>query len=166
LAKTGKPAYLRLAREKTPIITTEETPFEIGKAQTYWMPDVGLAQVGIIVTGSLAYRAIFAAKELEAEGIKTKVINLSSIAPIDAEAITILAKETKAIVTVEEHQIKGGMGSAVAEVLAQNYPAPMEFIGIKNLFGQSGTPDELIEHYKMGVKDIKEAVKKVLTRKL
>ncbi|MEK7088563.1 MAG: transketolase C-terminal domain-containing protein [Patescibacteria group bacterium] len=166
LAKTGKPVYLRLAREKTPIITTEETPFEIGKAQIYWIPDVGLAQVGIIVTGSLTYRAILAAKELEAEKIKTKVMNLSSIVPIDAEAITALAKETKAIVTVEEHQIAGGMGSTVAEVLAKKYPVPIEFIGVQNLFGQSGTPDELVEHYKMGVKDIKEAVKKVLIRKI
>ena len=155
LAKTGKPAYLRLAREKTPVITTEETPFEIGKAQIYWVPDVGLAQVGIVVTGSLTYRAMVAAKELEVEGIKTKVMNLSSISPIDIESILSLAKESKAIVTVEEHQVRGGMGSAVAEVLAQNYPVPIEFIGVQNLFGQSGTPDELIEHYKMGVKYIK-----------
>ena len=166
LVKSGKPAYLRLAREKTPIITTEETPYEMGKAQIYWMPDVGLAQVGIIVTGSLTYRAIVAAKELETKGVKTKVINLSAIAPIDLEAIVALAKETKAIVTVEEHQVRGGMGGAISEVLAQNYPVLMEFIGVQNLFGQSGTPDELIEHYKMGVKDIKEAVEKVLKRKI
>ncbi|MFA4975608.1 MAG: transketolase C-terminal domain-containing protein [Candidatus Paceibacterota bacterium] len=166
LAKTGKPAYLRLAREKTPIITTEETSFEMGKAQIYWMPDIGLTQVGIIVTGSLTYRAILAAKELEARGIKTKVMNLSSIVPIDVEAIVALAKECKAIVTVEEHQVNGGMGSAVAEVLAQNYPVPMEFIGVQNLFGQSGSPDELIEHYEMGVPSILAAVKKVLKRKI
>jgi len=166
LVKSGKPAYLRLAREKTPIITTEETPYEMGKAQIYWMPDVGLAQVGIIVTGSLTYRAIVAAKELETKGVKTKVMNLSAIAPIDVEAIVALAKETKAIVTVEEHQVRGGMGGAISEVLAQNYPVLMEFIGVQNLFGQSGTPDELIEHYKMGVKDIKEAVEKVLKRKI
>ncbi|MEK7175262.1 MAG: transketolase C-terminal domain-containing protein [Patescibacteria group bacterium] len=165
LAKTGKPAYLRLAREKTPIITTEETPFEIGKAQTYWMPSIGLAQVGIIVTGGLTYRAILAAQELEKENIKVKVVNLSSIKPIDAEAIINLAKETKGIVTVEEHQIACGMGSAVAEVLAQNYPTPIEFIGVKNKFGQSGTPDELVEHYGMGKNSIKQAVKKILARK-
>jgi len=103
---------------------------------------------------------------LEAEGIKIKVMNLSSIAPIDIEVIVALAKETKAIVTVEEHQTRGGMGSAVAEVLAQNYPVPVEFVGIQNLFGQSGTPDELIEHYGMGVEGIKKAVKKVLERKV
>lgn len=165
LAKSSKPAYLRLVREKTPIITTEETPFSIGKAEIYWMPEVGLAQVGIIATGGLLHRAILAAKELEAEGIKTKVVNLASIKPIDTEAILSLAKECKAIVTIEEHQVAGGMGSAVAEALAQNFPVPIEFIGIQDLFGQSGTPDELIEHYGMGKNSIKEAVKKVLKRK-
>jgi len=166
LAKTSKPAYLRLVREKTPVVTTEETPFDIKKAEIFWMPDVGLAQVGIIVTGGLMHRALLAAKELEAEGVKTKVMNLASIKPIDSEAIIALAKETKAIVTIEEHQIMGGMGSAVAEVLAQNYPVPIEFIGIRDLFGQSGTPDELVEHYGMGKDAIKEAVKKVLKRKI
>lgn len=166
LVKTGKPAYLRLVREKTPIITTEETPMQIGKAEIYWMPDMGLAQVGIIVTGGLMHRALLAAKELETEGIKTKVMNLASIKPMDMEAVVALAKECKAIVTVEEHQIAGGMGSAVAEVLAANCPTAIEFIGIRDLFGQSGTPDELIEHYGMGKNSIKEAVKKVLTRKL
>ncbi len=166
LAKTGKPAYLRLVREKTPIITTEETPFNINKAEIYWLPDVGLAQVGIIATGGLLYRALLAAKELEAEGIKTKVLNLASIKPMDVEAVVALAKETKAIVTVEEHQVAGGMGGAVAEVLAQNFPVPMEFIGVQDKFGQSGTPDELVEHYGMGKNSIKEAVQKVLARKI
>ena len=165
LAKTKGPAYLRLAREKTPIITTEETSFEIGKAEIYWLPDVGLAQVGIIATGSLVHRALLAAKELESEGIKTKVLNLSSIKPIDTDAIVTLAKECKKIVTVEEHQVAGGMGSAVAEILAQRYPVPIEFVGVQDKFGQSGTPDELIEHYGIGKNSIKEAVKRVLTRK-
>jgi len=112
------------------------------------------------------HKALLAAKELEGEGIKTKVMNLATIKPIDVEAIVTLAKECKAIVTVEEHQVIGGMGSAVAETLAQNYPTPIEFIGIQNKFGQSGTPEELIEHYGMGKKSIKEAVKKVLARKV
>ena len=165
LAKTKKPAYLRLVREKTPIITTEETPFEIGKAEIYWLPDAGLAQVGIIVTGGLLHRALLAAKELEREGIKTKVMNLATIKPMDANAVLTLAKECKGIITVEEHQIAGGMGSAVAELLAQNFPVPIEFVGVRDKFGQSGTPDELIEHYGMGKDSIKEAVKKVLKRK-
>lgn len=159
------PAYLRLAREKTPVITTEETPFEFGKAEIYWLPDVGLAEVGIIATGALLYNAILVAKELEKDNIKVKVMNLATIKPIDKEAIINLAKETKCIVTVEEHQVAGGMGSAVAEVLAENYPVPMEFVGVKDKFGQSGTPKELIEHYGMGLKDIKSAVLKILMRK-
>ena len=166
IAKTSKPTYLRLAREKTPIITTEETPFNTSKAEIYWMPDVGLAQVGIIVTGGLMHRALLAAKELENEGVKTKVMNLASIKPIDIESIIALAKETKAIVTVEEHQVAGGMGGAVSEVVSQNFPVPMEFVGVKDKFGQSGTPDELIEHYGMSTQAIKEAVKRVITRKL
>ncbi len=166
LATSSKPAYLRLAREKTPIITTEETPFTIGKAEIFWMPDVGVAEVGIIVTGGLMYKALVAAKELEGEGIKTKVMNLPTIKPIDVEGVVSLAKETKKIVTVEEHQIAGGMGSAVAEVLAQHYPVPMEFVGVKDKFGQSGTPEELIEYYGMGKESIKEAVKKVLAKKI
>lgn len=166
LAKTSKPAYLRLVREKTPIITTEETPMEIGKAEIYWMPDIGLAQVGIIATGGLVSQALFATKELEQEGIKTKVMNLSSIKPIDSEAIIALAKECKRVVTVEDHQIAGGIGSAVAEVLAQNFPVPIEFIGVRDRFGQSGTTKELIEHYGMGKNSIKEAVRKVLKRKI
>ena len=165
LSKTKKPSYLRVGRVNVPIITTEETPFEIGKAEIYWLPDVELAQVGIIVTGVLTSAAIFAAKELEAEGIKTKVMNLSSIKPIDANAIIALAKETKKIVTVEEHQVAGGMGSAVAEVLAQNYPVAMEFVGVKNQFGQTGQPEELMKHYGIDKNGIKEAVKKILSRK-
>lgn len=166
VAKSTRPVYLRLAREKTPIITTEETPYEHGKAEIYWIPDAGIAQVGIIATGSLLFQALLSAKELGAEGIKTKVMNLSEIKPIDANAVVILAKETKAIVTVEEHQVAGGMGSAVAEILAQNYPVPIEFIGVGDKFGQSGTPDELVEYYGMGKNSIKNAVIKVLDRKV
>ncbi len=166
LAKSKKAAYLRLGRAPSPIITTEETPFALGKADIYWLPEVGLAQAGIIVTGPLMHNALLAAKELESEGIKTKVMNLSSIKPIDKNAIIALAKETKKIITVEEHQVAGGMGGAVAEVLAQNYPTAMEFIGVHDKFGQSGTPEELIEHYGMGKNAIKEAVKKVLARKI
>ena len=164
-AKNDTPTYMRLGREKTPVMTTEDTPYEEGKAEVFWLPDSGIAQVGIIATGALLYKAIWAAKELEIEGIKVKVLNLSTIKPLDTEAIITLAKETKCIVTVEEHQVMGGMGSAVAECLAQNYPVPMEFIGVHDRFGQSGTMDELIEHYGMGKNAIKEAVGKVLKRK-
>jgi transketolase len=165
LVESKAPAYLRLAREKTPIITTEETPYEPGKAHLYFIPENGTAEVGIIVTGGLTYNALLAAKELEEEGKKVKVLNVTSVKPIDKEAIILLAKETNAIVTVEEHQVMGGMGSAVAEVLGANYPTPIEFIGVHDQFGQSGAPTELIEHYKMGKNSIKEAALKVLKRK-
>lgn len=158
-AKTKFPTYIRLAREKTPVITTEDSPFEIGKAQVLFEPKK--ADVGIIATGALVYKALQVAKELG----NVKVLNLSTIKPLDEDAVWRLAHETGAIVTVEEHQIAGGMGSAVAECLARHYPVPMEFIGVKDKFGQSGTPDELLEHYGMGEKDIKEAVKRVLLRK-
>lgn len=169
-AKTMSPTYLRLAREKTPVITTDATPFEIGKAQIFFEPThVGKgetrADVGIISTGALTFKAVKVAEALEKEGKKVKVLHVATIKPLDEEAVWRLAHETGAIVTVEEHQIKGGLGSAVAECIAQHYPAPIEFIGVKDLFGQSGTPDELLEHYGMGEKDIREAVKKVLLRK-
>lgn len=164
IAKTKTPTYLRLAREKTPLLTTEETPFEIGKSQVFWIPEHGLAEIGIIATGSLVYRAILAAKALEVEGVKTKVLNLATIKPIDKDAIIALAKETKKIITVEEHQIAGGMGSAVAEVLAQNFPVPIEFIGVRDVFGQSGTQNELIEHYNLGKDTIINAALKIKSR--
>ncbi|MEK7463892.1 MAG: transketolase family protein [Patescibacteria group bacterium] len=164
-AKTKFPTYIRLAREKTPVITTEETPFEIGKAQVLFEPKSGKAEIGIIATGALVYKALKVAQELEKEGKRVKVLNLATIKPLDEDAVWKLAHEAGAIVTVEEHQIAGGMGSAVAECLAQHFPVPIEFIGVKNKFGQSGTPDELLEHYGMGEKDIKKAVQKVLLRK-
>ncbi|MFM2357862.1 MAG: hypothetical protein RJA61_599 [Candidatus Parcubacteria bacterium] len=163
-AKNGKPVYIRLAREKTPVMTTESTPFEIGKAQIFFGEE-GNADVGIIATGALVYKALIVAKEFERKGKKVKVMNLATIKPLDEEAVIKLAKETGAIVTVEEHQIRGGMGSAVAECLAKHHPVPMEFIGVDDKFGQSGKPDELLEHYGMGVSHITDAVEKALSRK-
>lgn len=165
-SKTKEPTYIRLARNDTPIITTEETPFEIGKAQVYYSPEIGLAQVGIIATGPILHRAILAAKELEKEGIKSKVINLSTIKPLDEEAIISLAKETKKILTVEDHQIKGGVGSAVAEVLAKKYPVLMDFVGVNDKFGQSGTPEELENLYELNTESIIEKVKKLINQKI
>jgi transketolase len=186
-AKTDTPVYIRLAREKTPIITTESTPFEIGKAAIYFEPTqtsalqkstsvkekIGVktksqttkAAVGIIATGALLHKAILAAQALEKEGIAAKVMNLATIKPLDEESVWTLATETGAIVTVEEHQVHGGMGSAVAECLVRHAPVPMEFVGVQDLFGQSGKPEELIELYGMGVDHIITAAKKVLLRK-
>jgi len=146
-------------------MTTEATPFEIGKASVFFAPEKGKADVGIIATGALLYKALMAAKWLSEEGIMVKVLNLATIKPLDEKAIIDIAHETGAIVTVEEHQIAGGMGSAVAECLVARMPVPIEFIGVRDQFGQSGTPDELVEYYGMGEKSIKEAVRKVLKRK-
>lgn len=162
-AKTGTPVYIRLAREKTPVITTEQTPFEIGKAQVFLTPKAK-PDVTIIATGALVHKALVVAKELETEANIT-VINLSTIKPLDEETIVAQAKESGAVVTVEEHQIRGGMGSAVAECLAKHHPVPIEFVGVDDQFGQSGKPEELIEHYGMGVEAIKKAVKRALSRK-
>ena len=159
---TGTPVYIRLAREKTPVMTTELTPFGIGEAQIFWQS--ANPQAGIIATGALLHRALLAAKELEEKGTEVEVMNLSTIKPLDEETIIKFARKTGKIVTVEEHQIRGGMGSAVAECLAKNFPVPMEFIGVDDLFGQSGTPDELIEHYGMGTKSIISAVNKIMKR--
>lgn len=157
-------AYLRLVREKTPVITSEDTPFEIGKGQIFYKPD-GIAHVAIIATGGLVANALRVAKDFEKKNIKVIVVNIHTIKPIDTELLIQLAKETKAIVTVEEHQIAGGLGSAVAEVLAQYNPTPIEFVGVRDVFGQSGTPIQLIEHYGMGRDGITAAVLKVLDRK-
>ncbi|MCL5016000.1 MAG: transketolase family protein [Patescibacteria group bacterium] len=162
-AEIKGPVYLRFAREKSPVVTTDETPFEVGKAEVFYQTTK--SQAAIIACGLLVYNALAAARELEKEGINVLVINNHTIKPIDEKKITEVAKKCGAVVTVEEHQIYGGLGGAVAEVLAKNHPTPMEFIGMRGIFGESGSAKELIEKYGMGVKDIKEAVKKVIKRK-
>ena len=162
-AKLGKPVYLRLAREKTPIITTDASPFKISKANLLWQGEA--PQVTIIACGGVVHNALVAAKELGEKGIGAEVLNLHTIKPIDTKAIVDSVKKTGAVVTVEEHQVAGGMGSAVAEVLAGKLPAPIEFIDVHDQFGQSGTPAELIEHYRIGVSHIVAAAKKVIKRK-
>ncbi len=163
-AKMWGPVYMRFGREKSAVITTTKTPFTPGKAEIFW-ESRGKIQCAIIACGILVRNALIAAKELEEEGVKTIVLNNHSIRPIDEEKIVEAAKNAGAVVTVEEHQVSGGLGGAVAEVLAKKHPVPMEFVGLQNTFGESGPPYELIEKYGMGVKDIKAAVKKVLKRK-
>ncbi len=168
-AKVWGPVYVRLGRDKTPVFTTEATPFTIGKAEVLWESNgkKGKAkkpQVAIIGCGPLVYRALQAAKELEEEEIGTIVLNSHTVKPLDEKKILEVAETCGAVVTVEEHQVSGGLGGAVAELLAKHTPVPMEFIGMQNVFGESGQPDELIEKYGMGVSDIKEAVKRVLRR--
>lgn len=164
-AELGKPVYIRLAREKTPVITTDGTPFQVGKAQLYYGNESDVADVGIITTGALVYKALKVAEQLKVENISAKVLNIATIKPLDTEAVVNLAKTCGAIVTVEEHQIIGGLGSAISECLSQNLPTPIEFIGVHDLFGQSGTQDELLEHYGMGEQHIFAACKNVLKRK-
>jgi len=168
------PVYFRFTREKTPVITTPESTFEIGRANVLW--DSGnfqsiskfsnlQNQVAIVACGPLVYQSLIAAKELHEEGIGTMVVNNHTVKPMDVETVTRVARECGAAVTVEEHQVMGGMGSAVAEVLAANYPVPMELVGMPDKFGESGQPEELLEKYGMSVKAIKEAVKRVMARK-
>lgn len=161
-AKNDGPVYVRLAREKTPVVTTVDSPFEFGKANLLWEHDN--PSVAIIACGPLVYNSLIAAKNLEAKGVHVLVLNLHTIKPIDVDAVIAVAEMAGSVVTAEEHQVAGGMGSAVAEVLAANYPVPMEFVGVHDQFGQSGKPEELIEHYGMGVKSIMAAVKKMKTK--
>jgi len=157
------PCYIRFAREKTPLITTPETPFAVGKAQVVWDSHEP-AQVAVFATGPLLFEALKAARELE-HAVPTVVVNLSTVKPLDRETVVAKAREAGAVVTVEEHQIAAGMGSAVAEALAQECPVPVEFVGVRDQFGQSGEPKQLIEHYKLGAAHIAEAIKKVRARK-
>ena len=162
-AKTGTPVYLRFAREKMPVMTTAETPFTIGKAEIFWQGKNPKAT--IFATGSVLWNALVAARDLEKEGIDSIVVNVHTLKPLDKETIVSTASKTGAVVTVEEHQIHGGLGGAIAELLAKERPTPMEFVGVEDRFGQSGTANELIEHYGLGPSSIIKAVKKVLARK-
>lgn len=161
LGTTAGPAYFRLGREKTPVMTTEESPFTIGKASVFKEGK----DVAIIASGHILYAGLQAALELEKEGIDVLVINNHTIKPMDVETIIWAAKLTGAVVTLEEHQIMGGAGSAVAEVLAEHYPVPIEMIGMPNSFGESGQPEELLKKFGMDKDAIVKAIKKVLKRK-
>ncbi len=162
-AKIWGPIYMRFAREKTPVMTTEQTEFIPQKA--YIMYESKKPQVAIIGAGPILYNALLAAKELEKEKIGTIVLNSHTIKPIDEKKIIEVARKCGAVVTIEEHNIIGGLGGAVAEVLAKNYPVPMEFIGMRDKFGESGKPEELIKKYGMDIEDIKRSVRKVIKRK-
>jgi len=163
-AFNGKPTYLRFARNNTPVMTTEKTPFKIGRSEIFWEDKDPL--VTIIAAGPLLYESLKAAKILAKSKISSVVINNHTIKPIDERTIIKYAKLTSAVVTVEEHQVNGGLGSAVAEVLVKNFPVPMEFVGMPDSFGESGQPEELMKKYGMTDKDIVEAAKRVISRKV
>lgn len=161
IAKNGKPSYLRLSRDKIPVITTDDSPFVIGKADIYYEGK----DVTVIATGQMVYRALLAAKELEKHRISVRVINCHTIKPLDKKTILQAAEETRAIVTVEEHQTTGGLGGAVAEVLSQHYPVPLKIIGVEDRFGESGEPNELLEKFGLTEEAIIKAVTQVIRMK-
>ncbi|MFH1078113.1 MAG: transketolase C-terminal domain-containing protein [Patescibacteria group bacterium] len=156
------PCYLRFAREASPVFTSEKTPFRIGKAETF-RDGTDLA---VIACGPLVHAALLAAEELrKEEKLDVMVVNCHTVKPLDAKTVIAAAKQCGAVVTVEEHQVAGGLGGAVAELLAAKRPTPIEFIGMHDRFGESGTPKELLEHFGMDVASIKAAIRAVHKRK-
>lgn len=158
IARTKQPTYIRLSRDKVPVVTTEQTPFQIGKAQVLFEG----SDVAIIACGQMVYTALVAVKELKESKINVRVINCPTIKPLDKECILKAAEECGAIVTVEEHQVTGGLGGAVAELVSQHYPVPMKIIGIEDHFGESGEPKELLKKFGL----TKEAIIKSVTHVL
>lgn len=161
LAADRRPAYLRLAREATPVVTTDKTPFEIGKAYVY---EQG-ADVTLIATGTMTYQALKAAELLYKDGIEAEVIHVPTIKPLDAKTILKSVKKTGAVVTAEEGQIIGGLGGAIAELLAEHHPAPLQRVGMQDRFGESGEPNELLTHFGLDAKRIRLATHHVTDRK-
>lgn len=143
LATDKRPGYLRLAREESPIFTTENTPFEIGKAYVYAQG----SDITVIATGLMTYQALVAAEKLFKDGIDLEVIHCPTIKPLDAATILQSVQKTKCVITVEEGQVAGGLGGAIAELLGEEFPVPLQRIGIKDRFGESGKPDELMKHF-------------------
>lgn len=162
IAEHHGPVYLRFGRPKVPIFTAPDQKFEIGKA---WHIHTG-SDVTIIATGHLVWKSIEAALILEAEGITVDLINIHTIKPLDVKAIVDSASRTGAVVTAEEHQINGGLGSMVAQALAIHQPTPIEFVGVNDSFGESGTPDQLMKKYGLEKENIVAAAKKVIARKV
>lgn len=160
-AKINGPVYLRFGREKVPVITTSKTPFKVGKAEVYKEGK----DVCIVACGIMVYEALRAAEILKKAGISAMVINNHTIKPIDKETLVKAAKKCKAIVTAEEHQIAGGLGGAVAEILSEHHPVPMRFVGVLDRFGESGAPEELLKKFKCTSNDIIKAVKEVVKKK-
>jgi len=161
MAQDARPNYLRLAREATPVITTQATTFEIGKAQVF---ETG-SDVTIITTGTMTYHALVAANKLYKDGIEAEVIHLATIKPLDQETILKSLKKTGAVVTAEEGQIIGGLGGAISELAAENYPVPIRRIGMKDRFGESGQPNELMTFFGLDAEHIRLAAHEVVDKK-
>lgn len=161
IANYQGPVYLRFGRPVMPIFTADDQKFEIGKA---WTVNEG-KDVSIFATGHLVWEAILAGEMLEQEGIDAEIINIHTIKPLDNEAVLKSAAKTRCIVTAEEHQLNGGLGDAVCQLVSRNMPTPVEMIGVNNSFGESGTPAQLMVKYGLNAKSIVESVRKVLSRK-
>ncbi|WP_420155659.1 transketolase family protein, partial [Siphonobacter sp.] len=155
------PVYLRFGRPVIPVFIPEDMPFEIGKAITL---NEG-TDVSIFATGHLVWEALQACQMLEDEGISAEIINIHTIKPLDTEAILASVQKTGCCVSAEEHQVNGGLGESIAHTLITNYLAPQEFVGVKDTFGESGTPDELMTKYGLKAANIVEAAKKAIARK-
>ena len=160
--KINGPVYLRFSREKTPVVTTEETPFDPKETQVFWTSENPKAV--IFATGHMVYQALLAASKLEKEEIEVLVANVAIIKPLDEKTIVELAKKTGAVITCEDHQVNGGMGSAIAEVLSKNLPTKMAFIGLQDTFGESGNAADLLKKYEMDDSSIVKAVKKLISK--
>lgn len=158
IAENGKPTYIRLAREKTPVFSVGDSPFEIGKA--YVLRDGG--DVSLMGTGTMTYQLLVAAKILAEQGIEAQVVHVPTVKPLDNDAILASARHTGRVVTAEEAQIAGGFGGAVAELLGEQLPTPLLRIGMKDRFGESGTANELIEHFGLSGSRVAEDVKKFI----
>ncbi|MDH3709857.1 MAG: transketolase family protein [Cyclobacteriaceae bacterium] len=161
IAKHHGPVYLRFGRPKVPIFTPEDQNFEIGKAVKF----IEGSDVSIFATGHLLWHAIEAEALLASKGISAEVINIHTIKPLDEQAILDSVMKSKCAVAAEEHQINGGLGGSVSQLLSQQLPTPMEMVGVNDSFGESGKPAELMEKYGLGTNDIFEAVLKVIERK-
>lgn len=161
MAKDKRPNYIRLAREATPVVTTEETPFEIGKAYVY----AEGADVTIISTGTMTYQALLAAEKLFKDGIDAEVVHVPTIKPLDAETILTSVRKTGCVVTAEEAQINGGLGGAIAELLAEECPVPLKRIGMQDHFGESGEPTELLAHFGLDARHIQLAAHHIIDKK-
>jgi transketolase len=161
-AKLWGPVYLRFSRDHSPVMTTDETPFVPGKGLIMWKSKNPAC--AIIGCGPLLHGALVAANDLEKEKIGTVVVNMHTVKPLDVKLLLELAETVGRFVTVEEHQMAGGLGSAVAELLAAHHPCPIKFVGMRDTFGQSGKPTELIEFYGMGAEHIAASARRVAGR--
>jgi transketolase len=165
IAKVEGPAYMRFAREKTPVFTTDKTAFKIGQAQLFWESKEKAVDVAIIACGPLVHESLLAAEKLEKFGLGVEVYNSPSVKPLDEKTILAVAKKAGAVVTAEEHQVIGGLGGAITEFLGENHPVPVVRVGIKDRFGESGDPDKLMIKFGLVAKDIVAAAKKSIALK-